>query len=394
MQSGAADTAYLDCFSGISGDMLLAALLDSGLRLEQLEAELAKLDIDAFELRVDRQTRHAISATTLEVIPKSEQRLRHLSDIQTILENSALTPDVTARSLQVFRRIAEAEAKVHGTSIDKVHFHEVGALDTIVDIVGAISGFRLLGIQRIYCSPLPLGRGFVRCAHGNLPLPAPAVCEILKELPVLGVDTDRELVTPTGAALVAELADHFGPLPPMHIRSTGYGAGAHEGSEDRPNMLRLITGTAQPVDEAQEILVIETNLDDWSPEGFPLLCSRLFEARALDVNLTPIQMKKGRPGFCLQVICRVLDGPLLKQTLLDNTTAIGLRFRHEQRLTLAREQVTIQTSWGPVLAKRVQTPAGPKVYPEFEACRVVAEKHGIPLEQVYREIITRAWETG
>lgn len=385
-----ADTAYLDCFSGISGDMLLGALLDSGLGLEELRAELAKLAIDPFELTVSRCSRQAISATSVTITPKSEQRLRHLSDITSILEHSNLAPDIVACSLRVFQRIGEAEAKVHGKSIEEVHFHEVGALDTIIDIVGAVSGFHLLGIRNIHCSPVPLGRGFVRCAHGNLPLPGPAVCEILQDIPVYGVDVDYELVTPTGAALVAELADNFGPLPPMHIKSTGYGAGANEGSDDHPNLLRLIVGAGQVVDEAQEILVIESNLDDWSPEGFPFLCSRLFEENALDVSLTPIQMKKGRPGFCLQVICNPKDGPRLKQTLLNNTTAIGLRFRLEHRFTLAREQVTIATSWGEISAKKVQTPSGPRVYPEFEACQAVAELHSIPLDQVYREIISRS----
>jgi uncharacterized protein (TIGR00299 family) protein len=389
-----ADTAYLDCFSGISGDMLLGGLLDCGLKLAELQAELAKLPIDPFEITASPCSRQAISATSVNITATSEQRLRHLSDITSILQNSSLEPDITARSLRVFQRIAEAEAKVHNKPIEEVHFHEVGALDTIIDIVGTVCGFQLLGIRNIHCSPLPLGRGFVRCAHGNLPLPGPAVCEILKDVPVYGIEADYELVTPTGAALAAELADQFGPLPPMQIYSTGYGAGQSEGSEQRPNLLRLITGSGQAAEEAQEIVVIETNLDDWSPEGFPFLCERLFQKNALDVSLTPIQMKKGRPGFCLQVICNPKDGLLLKQTILDNSTAIGLRFRLEQRVTLAREMVTIATSWGDIAAKRVMAPSGPRVYPEFEACRKVAEQNNIPLDLVYREIISCSEDKG
>ncbi len=381
------NTAYLDCFSGISGDMLLGALLDCGLPEQMLREELDKIGLDPFELTIERVERQSIAAVSVQVRSASDQRFRNLEDITNLLRNSSLEKPISERSLAVFTRLAEAEARVHGKPVDEIHFHEVGALDTIVDIIGTVAGLHHLGISMLHCSPLPLGRGFVNCAHGKLPLPAPAVCELLGNIPVLGVEADRELVTPTGAALAAELTDHFGPLPPMIVSSTGYGAGDNPGSDNRPNLLRIITGRLQHADEAQQVEVIETNLDDWNPEGFPHLCSRLFEHNALDVNLTPIQVKKGRPGFRLSVISSSANAQPLKDLILSETSAIGLRFRTEQRLTLPRQIISVDTPWGPVQAKKVTTPAGIKIYPEYESCRETAERHNIPLDQVYRAVL-------
>jgi len=387
MTTLAANTAYLDCFSGISGDMLLGALLDCGLPEQTLREELDKIGLDPFELTIERVERQSIAAVSVQVRSASDQRFRNLEDITNLLKNSSLEKPISERSLAVFTRLAKAEARVHGKPVNEIHFHEVGALDTIVDIVGTITGLHHLGILTLHCAPLPLGRGFVDCAHGKLPLPAPAVCELLGNIPVLGVEADRELVTPTGAALVAELADRFGSLPPMIVSSSGYGAGDNPGSDNRPNLLRIITGRKHDVDEAQQVEVIETNLDDWNPEGFPHLCSKLFEHNALDVSLTPIQVKKGRPGFRLSVISTSADAQPLKDFILSETSAIGLRFRTEQRLTLPREIISIETSWGPVQAKKVTTPAGIKIYPEYESCRETAERHSIPLDQVYRAVL-------
>ena len=381
--------AYLDCFSGISGDMLLGSLINAGLSVELLEQALTGLKLKPFDFTVSEKKIQSISAVTVQITPREKQRIRNLTDITNILDHSSLDPVIIERSLAVFTRLAEAEATVHGKPIEQIHFHEVGALDTIIDVVGVISGFNLLGISEIHCSPLPIGRGFVRCAHGNLPLPAPAVCTLLTGLPVYGIDADKELVTPTGAAIVAELANTFGNLPPMTIEATGYGAGQNEGTEDRPNMLRLIIGTGETVTEVQQVLVIETNLDDWNPETFPFLCSRLLDNHALDVSLVPLQMKKGRPGFRLQVLCHQQHGRTLKEIILTETTAIGLRFRTEQRETLPREQVEIDTPWGIVSAKKVQTPRGSRIYPEYESCRQTAEKHGLPIDDVYRQILTK-----
>ena len=389
-----ANTLYLACFSGISGDMLLGALLDCGLSEEALRGELEKLDLEPFDLEVSTQTRQSIAALSVQITSATDQQFRHLGTISDLLERSSLDQTITERALKVFRRLAEAEAKVHGKPVDEIHFHEVGALDTIIDIVGVIAGLHLLGITTIHCSPLPLGRGFVECAHGTLPLPAPAVCELLKNIPVVGIDTDQELVTPTGAALVAELTDSFGPLPPMIVSTTGYGAGDSPGSADRPNLLRIISGRTETVAEAQQVEVIETSLDDWNPEGFPYLCTTLLDHNALDVTLAPIQMKKGRPGFRLTVICRPLNAPTLKEIIFNETSAIGVRFRTEQRLTLPRQIVSVDTRWGPVPAKQVVTPSGNKIYPEYESCKDIARRHKVALDQVYREIIIKSGDSG
>ncbi len=388
MMPASSDTVYLDCFSGISGDMLLGALLNAGLSHQLLENELARLNLEPFDFKIVDKKVQSIAATSVSIESKSRQRFRNLADISEIVEKSTLDRSVVSKSLLVFQCLAEAEARVHGKPVDEIHFHEVGALDTIVDVVGTIAGLHLLGISRICCSPLPLGRGFVKCAHGNLPLPAPAVCNLLKNIPVYGIDADRELVTPTGAALVASLVDHFGEIPSMTPAATGYGAGDWPGTDDRPNLLRLIIGKRQAVDEAQQVEIIETHLDDWNPEGFPFLCDRLFAAQALDVSLTPMHMKKGRPGFCLRVISRPLHSARLKEIILTETSAIGLRYRTEQRITLPRELIEVNTRWGRVGAKKVETVTGSKIYPEYESCRLVAEHHSLPLDTVYREVLS------
>jgi uncharacterized protein (TIGR00299 family) protein len=383
-------TLYLDCFSGISGDMLLSALLGCGLDESVLRGELAKLPIDSFELSISSKTVSGIGATTLAVTAATEPRLRTLPDIETLLAKSSLSEPVVNRCRLVFRRLAEAEAKVHQQPIERVHFHEVGALDTIVDVVGAIVALDALGVDRVISAPLPLGRGFVKCAHGRLPLPAPAVCELLEGIPVVGIEADFELVTPTGAALLRELVDEFGPLPSMTMIKTGYGAGSHPGSPDRPNLLRAILGQAREVKEAQDVVVIETNLDDWNPEGFDYVCGKLLDQGALDVSLSPLHMKKSRPGFCLQVICRPSHQQPLMQVILSETSAIGLRFRREQRYTLARSRIEVATPWGPVTAKYVEKPHGAVIYPEYEACRRVAVQQKVPLAQVYQEVYRAA----
>jgi uncharacterized protein (TIGR00299 family) protein len=386
--SPSANTVYLDCFSGISGDMLLGALINAGLAKQLLEDELAKLNLEPYDFKVVEKKVQSISATSVTIESKSQQTFRYLGDIQEILKKSTLEKTIIEKSLAVFQCLAQAEAKVHGKPVNEIHFHEVGALDTIIDIVGTVAGLHLLGITKVYCSPLPLGRGFVKCAHGNLPLPAPAVCNLLKDVPVYGIDASRELVTPTGAALAAALADHYGEIPPMTPAATGYGAGDWSGTDDRPNLLRLIMGYSESVDEAQQVEIIETNLDDWSPEGFPFLCDRLFAGKALDVSLTPILMKKGRPGFCLSVIARLQDSHKLKEIILTETSAIGLRYRREQRMTLPRESVEVNTRWGNITAKKVNTSTGSKIYPEYESCRLVAEEHALPLDTVYREVLS------
>ena len=378
--------AYLDCFSGVSGDMLLGALLHAGLDPQLLRGELAKLRLDGLELQVEEKNINAISGIKVTVSSDCRQELRTLPAILHVLDKSGLAATIIDQAQKVFQALACAEAKVHAIPVNQVHFHEVGALDTIVDVVGTLIGLQHFGVSRLFCSSLPTSHGFVKCAHGLLPLPAPAVCELLVGIPTYGLELEQELITPTGAALVATLVEEYGPLPPMAITATGYGAGSHVLANGQPNLLRIIIGRAIELTEQQSVEVIETNLDDWSPEGFPYLCELLFARGALDVTLAPIQMKKGRPGFSLQVISPPAYAHLLKEIILSETTAIGLRFRKEARQTLTRETTLVSTPWGDILAKKVQTPTGIVIYPEYEECRKIASAHKVPLQQVYNAV--------
>ncbi len=383
------NTAYLDCFSGVSGDMLLGALLDAGVPEQYLRDVLAGLDLHGFTLTVDQVAIHGFAAIRATVVTDPHNPLhqhRHLADIEQILNQAPLAAEIRNRALAVFHRLAEAEAAVHGTSVEQVHFHEVGAVDAIIDIVGTVAGFAYLQINRLVCSPLPMPHGWVRCQHGEIPLPAPAVCQLLKGVPVYGVALDQELVTPTGAALVRELADTFGPMPPMLPAQTGYGAGSRERRDGRPNLLRLITGQGTEPEEAQTVEVIETHLDDWNPEFWPYVSQQLMAAGALDVCLIPIQMKKGRPGFMLRVIAEPAARAVLTSLLFTETSTIGLRLRREERLTLPRETVMVTTPWGRLPAKKITTPAGTIIAPEYEACQKVAAAHNVPLQAVYAAV--------
>ncbi len=363
--------------------MLLGALLHAGLEEKILLEELAKIKGVDFQLTVENQLRSGISCKQVTVHSPSGQQFRHLGNILDLLGESSLSAAIIKKSGEIFTRLAQAEAKVHKVALEKIHFHEVGAVDTIVDIVGALIGLQHLEIEKIICSPLPMGHGFVRCAHGNLPLPAPAVCELLNGASVYGVDQEKELVTPTGAVLAVELAAGFGKLPAMTVNNIGYGAGSHELKNEQPNLLRLVTGQTTADKECGTVEIIETNLDDWNSEGFPYLCDLLFSKGALDVSITPLVMKKGRPGQLLRVIADPAHGLELKQIILSETTAIGLRFRKEERMTLAREAITVSTPWGKIVAKKVQTPRGTVIYPEYNACRKIAESNQIPLSRVY-----------
>ena len=375
--------AYADCFSGVSGDMFLGALLDAGLELDLLQAELAKLELGVFTLRSFKQQCHSLSATRLEIETGNHDADRSWKDIRKLIEQSGLHESIKEKSLSVFTCLAEAEARIHNCPADGVHFHEIGGLDSIIDIIGSVVGLHTLGIERLVTSPLPMPRGWIRCDHGLLPVPAPAVCEILKDVPVYGVPIDQELVTPTGAALVKSLSRDFGDLPAMRIMQTGYGAGSRKLPGDMPNMFRLVIGHEMQVKENQEVEIIETNLDDWSPEYYPYLCEQLFTLGALDVSLTSLHMKKGRPGFLLQVITDPARSLQIKNRIFTETTSIGLRFRREKRMTLPRETGTVITGWGPVQVKRVAAPDGYVLYAEYEDCRRVALENKVPLQDVY-----------
>jgi len=390
-------TAYLDCFSGVSGDMLLGALVDAGVPEAHLRTVLAGLPLHDVSLIVERKTVQGFAATRVRVEcggpdhchhhhGHQHHEHRHLAEITTLLNQAAIPPQVRGKALAVFTRLAEAEAAVHGTTVDAIHFHEVGAVDALVDIVGTVAGCAYLNIDRLICSPLPMPRGWVTCAHGEIPLPSPAVCRLLEGVPVYGEHLDQELVTPTGAALVRELANDFGPMPPMLLTRTGYGAGSMARRDGRPNLLRLLLGQGTAVAEAQEVEVIETHLDDWNPEFWPYVSERLMAAGALDVCLIPIQMKKGRPGFLLRVIAEPATRQPLTTLLFSETSTIGLRWRREQRMTLPREMVTVPTPWGDLAAKKITTPNGEVITPEYEACRKIAEAHRVPIQTVYAAV--------
>jgi len=378
--------AYLDCFSGISGDMLLGALLDAGLPEDELRKVITALNISGCELETAKVTENGLAATRVRIRVADPQVLRHLQDIVNILSSADILEPVRKTALSVFHSLADAEAAVHGCPVEDVHFHEVGAVDALVDIVGAVHGFHYLGIETLICSPLPLPRGWVQCEHGQLPVPAPAVCWLLKGKPAYGVDLDQELVTPTGAALVHVLAETFGPMPPMLLERIGYGVGSLTRNDGLPNLLRLIVGERHQPPEAQQVEVIETALDDWNPETWPHVAEQLLHRGALDILLVPVQMKKGRPGFLLKVICDPAHTSPVKETILSETSSIGLRFHTEQRMTLPREFITVQTRFGPVRAKKISSPAGTVITPEFEDCRRIALEKGVPIREIYAAV--------
>ncbi len=378
--------AYLDCFSGVSGNMLLGALLECGVPRAYFNELFSQLDLSGYRLDISRATSHGFASSTVRIILEQQKAHRHLSDIHTLLEQAPLDTKITTKAYQVFQALAAAEAEVHGTTPEQVHFHEVGAVDAILDIVGVVAGFDYLGIETLTCAPLPLGRGWVSCEHGMIPLPGPAVCSLLKGIPVYGESLEQELVTPTGAALVKEMATAFGPMPAMTLESTGYGAGTIKREDGRPNLLRLMIGEIVDIAEAQQVDIIETHIDDWNPELWPHVSELLMDAGALDVSLVNIQMKKGRPGFLLRVICEPATTHGLKTIIFSQTSATGLRFRREYRTTLPRETVLVPTPWGNIEAKKITTPAGVTIIPEYEACRRIAKAQGLPLHRVYTTV--------
>jgi uncharacterized protein (TIGR00299 family) protein len=385
--------AYFDCFSGISGDMTLGALIDLGTSVEWLQSELSRLPLDGFHLAVTPMMRNGIQATFVSVEIKDSSHSRDYKTIKSLLERCPLSDAVKSRSLMIFERLALAEAAIHDCPPDEVHFHEVGGVDALVDIVGTALCLEKLEINQVISSRIPLGSGFVDCQHGKLPVPAPATIEILKDVTVYGTDVACELVTPTGAAIITSLSKYFGPLPPMRVEKTGYGAGQRE-LADRPNLLRIITGSpASSADglSTDEIIILETCIDDMNPELFGYIMERLFSDGALDVYWIPLQMKKNRPGTMVQVLCEQASKDQLIQRLLSETTSLGVRYYKATRKLLAREQLTIQTSFGEIQVKRVQDPDGrERLVPEYDVCREVALKLNLPLRVVYDTIAKEA----
>ena len=436
--------AYLDCFSGISGDMFLGALLDAGVSFKLLEDTVAALDIAA-RIEILRVVRGSISATKVDVFANGEKDLpreifheeprhqhthdpaadgvhrpshdnvhghthdtdahahgRSLTAIRDIIEKAAISRSAKATAIRIFESLGQAEAEIHNAPVDQIHFHEVGAVDAMVDIVCAAVGAESLAVEEWICSPLNVGGGTVKCDHGTLPVPAPATLNLLRGAPVYSSGPQVELVTPTGAAIVKTLSARFAPFPAMKIEKVGYGAGAREFS-DHPNVLRISIGeaaAADPVNPSQiarsastaaaddRIMVLEANLDDLSPQVLGYAMERLLAEGALDVFSVPVQMKKSRPGALLTVLAKIEDANRLTKTIFAETTTLGVRRREEQRQTLARRWENVNTTWGPVRIKVASMNGTISNYaPEYEDCRALAEAHHVPLKEVLREAV-------
>jgi hypothetical protein len=384
--------AYFDCFSGASGDMCLAALVSAGWPAAELLALPARLGLEGVRITVGEARRGPFVATRVEVEAEGRQPHRHLRHIAAMLEAADLDPGVRARARAVFERLADAEAEVHGSTREKVHFHEVGAVDALVDVVGTLEGLRSLGVEEVYASPLRLGRGAVRSEHGLIPVPAPATTLLLRGVPVEMPDIEAELVTPTGAALLTTLVRHWSGEPSFRLERVGTGAGGRD-LKEQPNVLRVLIGEADPARApSRQVAVLETALDDENPQFVAALLPRLLEQGARDAMVVPTVMKKGRPGMWLVVVSEPERAEALAALLLHETTALGVRARLERRYELERRQVEVDTEFGRLALKVATLPGGEeRAAPEFESVRAAAERSGRPLREV-SEAALAAWK--
>jgi uncharacterized protein (TIGR00299 family) protein len=383
--------AYFDCFSGISGDMFVGALLDAGLKIEILEKELNKLNLSGYQLEVNKVLKKGISASQFKVKIQEKGVERRFKDILNILEESKLDEEIKNEVKKIFFKIAEAESKIHQEDIEKIHFHEIGGLDSIIDISSAVIGIKALEIKEIYSSPLPLGKGFVQCAHGILPLPAPATLELLKNIPTYSGGMESEMVTPTGAAIISTLTKDFGERPLMKIEKIGYGAGEREFSI--PNLLRVSIGEKILSDRDlmdgyvhDEALLIETNIDDMNPEFYDYIMDKLFSQGALDVFLTPIQMKKNRPAQMFSIIVYEQNLKEILKVLFSESTTLGVRIKEVKRLKLTQQNFIAETKYGKIKVKvgifkeDIKT-----IAPEYQDCQKIAQQYQVPLKEIYEE---------
>jgi uncharacterized protein (TIGR00299 family) protein len=382
--------AYFDCFSGISGDMTLAALVDAGCPLETLRSGLQGLQVPDWTISAEKVWKNGMAATLVKVVTENRSQHRGLPAILEILDKSQLSEAVRKSASAIFTKLGEAEAAVHDVPLEKIHFHEVGAVDAIVDIVGACIGFYVLGIEKFACSALNVGGGTAKMAHGVLPVPAPATAKLLQGKPTYSNGVQRELVTPTGAAIVATLCEWFGPQPAMSVSAIGYGAGSAD-LEGQPNVVRIMVGDAAEkivpgFDE--EITVIEANLDDMNPQIYGYFLEKALAAGALDVYTTPVQMKKNRPGTLLTLLCNPADTNALMSLIFEETTTLGARAYTAQRRTLPRETVRVHTQYGDVHVKLARVNGSIRhVAPEYEDCRKLAAEKNVPLQQVINEAL-------
>jgi len=384
---------YFDCFAGVSGDMLVGALIDLGADFASLTRQLSSLGLKGYELTSKQVTRNGIAAIKFDVeVDQREQPARKLADVCKIIGEAALSDRVKTLSVRVFERLAEAEARVHGTTPDQVHFHEVGAVDSIIDTVGAMIGFELLGVERFFCSPLRLGIGFVETEHGRLPLPAPATAELLRHVPVYSGDLEGEFVTPTGAAIVTTLCEEFGAMPLMTVDRVGYGAGTRD-PKGFPNALRVFVGELEEranrsavlsnSSQVETLTIIETNIDDMNPQAYGFVMERAFELGALDVFMVPAQMKKDRPGVLLTVLSKPETADAIIDMLLIQTTTLGVRYYEAKRRSLERTIETIDTEYGRVRIKVARDGARTLHFqPEYDDCARLAIESGAPLIEV------------
>jgi len=385
-------TVYLDCPSGISGDMMLGALVDTGISLAHIQAGIDSLELPSCQLVAEEVKRRGFRATKVNVVHEPEHAHRHLHHITEMIDGSRLSDKQKDLAKRIFTRLGEAEAKVHGTTIRKVHFHEVGAVDSIADIVGTAIGWDLLEATRMVSSPLPTGSGFIQIAHGRCSVPAPATAELLKGIPLASSTVEAELTTPTGAAIVATLADLFGPLPAMTIDRIGLGAGDRD-LEQQANVVRLLVGSATDRIVSDQVWLLETNLDDISGELIGHAMSMLEDAGALDVHITPVQMKKNRPGAKISILCLPEKLPEMETILFTQTGTLGVRRQLVERHKLVRTEHQVETPWGQIAGKLAKMPDGTTRFtPEFESCRQVAHQHSVPLERIY-EVARRSFQT-
>ena len=375
--------AYFDCLSGISGDMALGALVDAGVDLAAIQAGIDSLGLPSCRLVSEEVKKRGFRATSIRVEHEPEHAHRHLHHITEMIGGSSLSVSQKDLATRIFTRLGEAEAKVHGTTIRKVHFHEVGAVDSIADIVGSAIGLDLLGIDRIVCSPVPTGCGTITIAHGRVSIPAPATAELLCGVPVVSSSIEAELTTPTGAAIVATVVDEFGPFPSMTLETIGYGAGDRD-LDEQGNVLRLLVGEVDAGVVSDQIWMLETNLDDVSGEVIGHCTTELAAAGALDVYTTAIQMKKNRPGTMLSVLCDAADVAKLEKIIFRETTTLGVRRWPASRHKLDRRAHEVETEWGPVAGKlAILGDGGTSFSPEFESCKQIATDQQVALKDVY-----------
>lgn len=384
---------YFDLIGGASGDMILGALIDAGMPAEKLAEMLAGLKLDEFELKAESISKNGFQATKVDILVGEQPPERHLKEIIEVIQQSSLPGSIQKRAIKIFQNIASVEAGIHNKPVDQIHLHELGGTDTIVDVTGALLALDFLGVSHIYSSPIPLGSGFIQGAHGQIPLPAPATMGLLKGLPVRLTEIKAELITPTGAALLAELVDDFSPPPEIKVNMVGYGAGTRD--LPIPNLLRVMIGETEETGNQlkEDLILLESNLDDLNPEIYSYVMETLFIAGALDVCLVPVQMKKNRPGTQIQVLAEIQIAEKLREILFLETSTLGIKQTLVDRYSLPRIIQEISTAFGKVRIK-VAGEGTPyqKASPEFEDCQKLARENKIPIQQVYQEAIKAYYE--